>query len=87
MYIRIIFAVLMVSLIGCKTLKENFGSGEETPELKAARDACRTTADKMAADEKLNEFQQQEKSRVAYDECMKGKGYDENGRKITGEKK
>jgi hypothetical protein len=86
MYLRIIFAVLMVSVIGCAELKDRFGTGEETPELKAAREACRSLADSKAADEKLNAIQQKEQSRVAYDKCMEGKGYDEYGKKITEKK-
>ena len=42
MYKRITFAVLIVSMIGCAALKERFGTGEETPELKAARAECRS---------------------------------------------
>jgi hypothetical protein len=87
MYARIIFAVLMVSLIGCTELKERFGTGEETPELKAAREACSSLAESKAKDEKLNEIQQKEQYRVTYNKCMEDKGYNDYGRKITEEKK
>jgi len=83
MYKRIAFAVLMVSVIGCTELKDRFGTGEETPELKAAREACRSVADSAAANEKLNAIQQKEQSRLAYDKCMEGKGYDRYGKKVN----
>jgi hypothetical protein len=82
MYRRITFAVLIVSLIGCTILKEKFGTGEETPELKAARAECRSLADKEAMTKSVTPIKQKEYVRLAFDACMKEKGYNEYGRKV-----
>lgn len=82
MYKRITFAVLIVSLIGCAALKERFGTGEETPELEAARTECRSLAEKEAAQKYVGFAGQKEHTRIAYDACMEKKGYDRTGRKL-----
>ena len=83
MYKRIIFAVLIVSVIGCTALKERFGTGEETPELEVVRSKCRSLAEKEAAAKYTNTVSQKEHARIAYDACMKEKGYNRFGKKIN----
>ena len=82
MYKRITFAVLMISLIGCTALKQRFGTGEETPELKATRAECRAQAEKEAKEKYQSEFSQQEHTRIAFEACMESKGYNRLGKKI-----
>ena len=79
---RIIFAALIVSMIGCTTLKERFGTGEETPELRAARAECRSLAEKESATYQ-SPIQQKDHTRVVFDACMKDKGYNQYGRKVN----
>jgi hypothetical protein len=79
---RITFSVLIVSMIGCTALKNRFGTGEETPELKAARAECRSLADQEAMKKSQTPIKQKEYVRLAFDACMKEKGYNEYGRKL-----
>jgi len=71
---RIAFAVLVISLISCAQLKKRFGTGEETPELKAARSECRSSAEKEAKAKYQSTISQKEHTRVAFDDCMDKKG-------------
>ena len=80
---RIIFAVLIVSVIGCAVLKERFGTGEETPELKVTQDKCRSLAEKEAAAKYQSIISQKEHTRIAFDACMGRKGYNRFGKKIN----
>lgn len=83
MYKRVIFAVLIVSVIGCGALKERFGTGEETPALKATRAECRSMAEKEAAAKYQSTVSQKEYTRIAFDACMKKKGYNKYGKKLN----
>ncbi|MDH3257262.1 MAG: hypothetical protein OEM27_06565 [Nitrospinota bacterium] len=83
MYRRIVFAVLTVSVIGCAALKQNFGTGEETPELKAARAECRPQAEKEAAGKYQNPIKQEDYIRLLFDTCMEKKGYNKFGKKVN----
>jgi len=83
MYKRIIFAVLIVSMIGCTALKERFGTGENTPELRAARAECRSMSEKEAIAKYQAPIQQKEHIRITFDACMKKKGYNQYGRKVN----
>ncbi len=83
MYKRITFAVLIVSMIGCTALKERFGTGEETPELKAVRAECRSLAEKEAFAKYEMPIHQKEHTRIAFDDCMKSKGYNRYGKKVN----
>jgi len=76
-------AVLLVSVVGCSALKQQFGTGVETPELKAARAECRAQAEKEAAEKYQSTISQQEHSRIALYACMEKKGYDRFGKKIN----
>ena len=79
---RIGFVVLMISLIGCTALKKQFGTGAETPELKAARAECNAQAKKEAIEKYDSEIKQNEHKRIAYEACMEKKGYNRLGKKI-----
>lgn len=79
---RITFAVLIVSMIGCTALKDRFGTGEDTPELRAARAECRPQAEKEAAAKYQSIISQKEYTRIAFDACMEKKGYNRLGKKI-----
>lgn len=81
MYKKVIFAVLMISVFGCTALKQRFGTGEETPELKAARAECRAQAAKEAA-QYDNSIKRKDYNRVVYDACMEKKGYNQYGKKV-----
>jgi len=83
MYKRIIFSVLIVGMIGCTVLKERFGTGEDTPELRTARAECRSMAEKEAAAKYQSTVSQKEYTRVAFDACMKKKGYNQYGKKVS----
>ena len=83
MYKRIIFAILTVSMIGCTVLKERFGTGEDTPELRAARAECRSIAEKEAAAKYLSPIKQKDHIRLVFDDCMKKKGYNQYGKKVN----
>jgi hypothetical protein len=83
MYKRITFAVLIVSVIGCAALKERFGTGKETPELRATQDKCRSLAQKEAAAKYQSIISQKEHTRIAFDACMERKGYNRFGKKIN----
>jgi len=83
MYKRIIFAVLIVGMIGCTILKERFGTGGDTPELRTARAECRSMAEKKAAAKYQSIVSQKEYTRVAFDACMKKKGYNQYGKKVS----
>ena len=78
----ITFAVLFVSVIGCNPLKEKFRTGEETPELEAARAECRSLADKDTSAKGEGVIRQMDRTRVVYDTCMEKKGYDQYGKKV-----
>jgi hypothetical protein len=80
---RAIFVLLMVSMISCATLKQNFGTGAETPELKAARSECRIKADKEAIAKYRNRIKQEDYNRLVFDTCMEKKGYDKFGKKVN----
>jgi hypothetical protein len=82
MFARIVLAVLMVSLVSCTALKERFGTGEETPELKAGRSDCRAKAEKEAIRKYQSTISQKEYTRIAFDKCMDAKGYNKFGKKI-----
>ena len=82
MFARIALAVLMVSMISCAGLKERFGTGEETPQLKAARADCRAKAEKEAIRKYQSTISQKEHTRIAFDACMEAKGYNKFGKKI-----
>ena len=80
---KIAFAVLVVSLIGgCAPLKQRFGTGEETPELVAARKDCRSKAEKEAIAKYKSTVSQKEHTRIAFDACMQAKGYNKFGKKV-----
>ena len=79
---KIIFAMLIVSLVGCTALKKNFGTGEETPELKAARAECRSLAEKKAMAKYDSGIKQEDYNRLIFDNCMEKKGYNKFGRKV-----
>jgi len=80
---KIIFALLVVSMVGCTALKERFGTGEQTPELKAAQDECRSLAEKEAVAKYQQVIKQKEHTRIAFDACMEKKGYNKYGRKVN----
>lgn len=82
MFNRMVFAVLLISLIGCTQLKERFGTGEETPELRAARSECRSLADKETLGKYENSIKESDQKRVFFDDCMEKKGYNQYGRKV-----
>ena len=71
---KVVFAVLMVSLIGCTDLKQKFGTGVETQELRTARGECRAEAGKAADGKYYNA--------AVFDTCMKKRGYNRLGKKI-----
>jgi hypothetical protein len=79
---RIVFAMLLISVIGCTALKDRFGTGEDTPELKAARAECRSIAKKEAISKYESKISQQEHTRIAFEACMEKKGYNRLGKKI-----
>ena len=74
--------VLMVGLASCKTLKENFGTAEETPELTAARDSCRAESENAVKDSTESVFKKNTLKRDTFRSCMKNKGYDSQGQPI-----
>ncbi len=82
MFARIALAVLMVSMTSCTALKQRFGTGEETPQLKAARTDCRAKAEKEAIRKYQSTISQKEHTRIAFDACMEAKGYNKFGKKI-----
>ena len=82
MYKRVIFAVLIVSMIGCTALKEKYGTGEETPELRVARAECHSKADKETIAKYQYTGTQINQARIVFDACMKAKGYNKVGQKI-----
>ncbi|MCH6579721.1 MAG: hypothetical protein O6704_03260 [Nitrospinae bacterium] len=82
MFTRIALAVLMVSMTSCTALKQRFGTGEETPQLKAARADCRAKAEKEAIRKYQSTISQKEHTRIAFDACMEVKGYNKFGKKI-----
>lgn len=82
MFTRIALAVLMVSMTSCTALKQRFGTGEETPQLKAARTDCRAKAEKEAIRKYQSTISQKEHTRIAFDACMEAKGYNKFGKKI-----
>ncbi len=82
MFARIALAVLMVSMISCAGLKKRFGTGEETPQLKAARADCRAKAEKEAIRKFESTISQKEYTRIAFDACMDAKGYNKFGKKV-----
>ena len=82
MFARIALAVLMVSMISCAGLKERFGTGEETPQLIAARADCRAKAENEAIRKFEGTISQKEYTRIAFDACMDAKGYNKFGKKI-----
>ncbi|MDH5459033.1 MAG: hypothetical protein OEY26_09975, partial [Nitrospinota bacterium] len=83
MYKKITFAVLIASMVGCTFLKERFGTGEDTPELRAARSECRSMAEKEAVAKYQAPIQQKEHIRITFDACMKEKGYNQYGKKVN----
>jgi len=82
MYKRAVFVLLMVIVTGCTALKKNFGTGEETSELKAARSECRIKADREAIAKYRNRIKQEDYNRLVFDTCMEEKGYDKFGKKV-----
>ena len=83
MFNKIVFAALIVSLTGCAELKQRFGTGEETPELKTARAECRSKAEQEASAKFYeNRIKQEDYTRVVYDACMEKKGYNQYGKKV-----
>ena len=66
MYKRAIFVLLMVSMTSCAALKDNFGTGAETPESKAARSECRIKADKEAIAKYRNRIKQEDYNRLVF---------------------
>ncbi len=82
MFTRIALAVLVVSMTSCTALKQRFGTGEETPQLKAARADCRAKAEKEAIRKYQSTVSQKEHTRIAFDACMEAKGYNRFGKKI-----
>ncbi len=82
MFTRIALAVLVVSMTSCTALKQRFGTGEETPQLKAARSDCRAKAEKEAIRKYQSTVSQKEHTRIAFDACMEAKGYNRFGKKI-----
>jgi len=80
---RLTFAVLVISMIGCAVLKERFGTGEDTPELRAAQAECRSMAEKEAIAKYQAPIQQKEHIRITFDACMKKKGYNQYGKKVN----
>lgn len=73
---------LMMGLTSCKTMKENFGTAEETPELTAARNDCRAESENSVKDSKEPLFKKHRSKRDAYSTCMRNKGYDRQGQSI-----
>jgi len=82
MFTRIALAVLMVSITSCTALKQRFGTGEETPQLKETRADCRAKAEKEAIRKYQSTVSQKEHTRIAFDACMEAKGYNRFGKKI-----
>jgi hypothetical protein len=82
MYKRVVIAVMLIGVIGCTALKNRFGTGEDTPELKATRAECRAMAKKEAISKYESEISQQEHTRIAFEACMEKKGYNRLGKKI-----
>ena len=82
MYKRIILALMVVGMISCSALKKQFGTGEETPELKAAREECNAQAKKEAIEKYESKISQNEHKRIAFEACMEEKGYNRLGKKI-----
>ena len=78
---KAVFAVLMVSLIGCSDLKQRYGTGVETQELRTARAECRAQGEKESAQYE-NRIKRKDYNRVVYEACMKSKGYNRLGKKI-----
>jgi len=66
MYKRVVIAVVLIGVAGCTALKNRFGTGEETPELKATRAECRAMAKKEAIAKYESKFKQQEHTRIAF---------------------
>lgn len=80
---KFIFALLVFGLMGgCTQLKQRFGTGEETPELIAARKSCRSQAERAAAAKFKSTVSQKEHTRIAFEACLKGKGYNRFGKKV-----
>ena len=82
-----VIATLIIAVFstGCTALKKSFGAPKETPELEAARMDCENrtnrTFDRVKrADENLSSLGARKEF---YNNCMKKKGYDHLGRKIT----
>ncbi len=82
MFPRIALAVLVVSLTSCTALKQRFGTGEETPQLKAVRADCRAKAEKEAIRKYQSIVSQKEHTRIAFDACMEANGYNRFVKKI-----
>ena len=82
MYRKIFFTILVISLASCTQLKKRFGTGEETPELIAARKECRSQAEKEAMAKFKSTISQKEHTRKAFDACMDKRGYNKYGKKI-----
>ena len=80
---KITFVVLIISLIGCTALKEKYGTGEETPELRAARAECHSKADKETTGKYQYMGTQINQARIIFDACMKAKGYNKVGKKVN----
>jgi len=79
----ILCLVLMIGLASCSSIKERFGTAEETPQLKADRSHCREMSKKAVAGSTKNAIKKSDEKRNAYKACMKNKGYDRHDRPIA----
>ncbi|MDH5400823.1 MAG: hypothetical protein OEX02_21905 [Cyclobacteriaceae bacterium] len=82
MYKKIVFSILVIALASCTQLKKRFGTGEETPQLEAARKECRSQAEKEAMAKFESTVSQKEHTRKAFEACMDKKGYNRFGKKV-----
>ena len=75
--------VLMIGMASCYSIKERFGTAEETPQLKADRSHCREESKKAVADSTKNIIKKSDEKRNVYKACMKDKGYDRHDHPIA----
>lgn len=75
--------VLVMGLASCSTIKEKFGTAEQTPQLKADRSHCQEKSEKSVAGSTKFIIKKLDEKRNAYKACMKSKGYDRHDRPIA----
>ena len=83
MYKAILCLVLVMGLASCSVIKKNFGTAEQTPQLKADRKHCEEKSEKAVAGSSDSAFRNLDKKRDTYHACMKSKGYDRQDRPIA----